>query len=222
LSIPELVGALWPAVSYGKGALVGGRDGEIEEHGGLGRPMRAAIGGGKAVIGSNVKVAAGASLELPLGHKDDPWSFPHLETITVSIAHAPWRDEIVVVMAIADGGRLRNRVRDGADPVGGKRRQPSWPASSGRPAAGRTDPWSFPHFDAITVSIADAPRPDEIFVVMAIADEGRLRNRCGTEPIIRYFAAALDAGMARRSGPRTGRLAATGDHPPSPSSVLVA
>ena len=26
-------------------------------------------------------------------------------------------------------------------------------------------------------------RPDEILVVMAIADGGRLHNRCGTEPI---------------------------------------
>jgi hypothetical protein len=32
------------------------------------------------------------------------------------------------------------------------------------------DHWSFPHFDAITVSIADAPRLDEIIVVMVIAD----------------------------------------------------
>ena len=52
--------------------------------------MRAAIGGGKAVIGSNVKVAsAGAVLDVPLGHKDDSWSFPHFDTITVSIADAP-------------------------------------------------------------------------------------------------------------------------------------
>jgi hypothetical protein len=35
--------------------------------------------------GSNVKVAAaGASLDVPLGHKDVPWSFPHFDTITVS------------------------------------------------------------------------------------------------------------------------------------------
>jgi Amino acid synthesis len=33
------------------------------------------------------------------------------------------------------------------------------------------------------VSVADAPRPDEILVVMAIADGGWLRNRGGTEPI---------------------------------------
>jgi Amino acid synthesis len=76
----------------------------------LGKPMRAAVGGGKAVIGSNVKVAAaGALVDVPLGHKDDSWSFPHFDTITVSVADAPRPDEILVVMAIADGGRLRNR-----------------------------------------------------------------------------------------------------------------
>jgi hypothetical protein len=37
--------------------------------------------------------------------------------------------------------------------------------------------------DTVTISVADAPRPNEILVVMAIADGGRLRNRCGTEPI---------------------------------------
>ena len=58
--MPELVKMLdGPAVSYGKGAIVGVA-GEME-HGGacvhpmLGKPMRAAIGGGKAVIGSNVR-----------------------------------------------------------------------------------------------------------------------------------------------------------------------
>jgi hypothetical protein len=113
--MPELVRLLPnPAISYGKGAIVG-IDGEFE-HGGacihpmLGKPMRAAIGGGKAVIPSNVKVApAGTSLDLPLGHKDDPWSFDHFDTITVSVPDAPRADEIVVVMALADGGRLLPR-----------------------------------------------------------------------------------------------------------------
>jgi hypothetical protein len=36
---------------------------------------------------------------------------------------------------------------------------------------------------SFSVSLADAPRPDGILVVMAIADGGRLHNRCGTEPI---------------------------------------
>src|SRR5215813_14670795 len=109
-----------PTISYGKGALVG-VDGEME-HGGacvhpmLSKPMRAAIGGGKAVISSNVTVAAaGASLDVPLGHKDDSWSFPHFDTITVAVADAPRPNEILVVMAIADGGRLRNRC--GTEPI---------------------------------------------------------------------------------------------------------
>ena len=100
--------------SYGKGAIVG-LNGEFE-HGGacihpmIGKPMRAAVGGGKAVIPSNVKVAAsGASLDVPLSHKDDSWSFDYFDTITVSMPDAPKPDEIVVVMAVSDGGRLLPR-----------------------------------------------------------------------------------------------------------------
>jgi hypothetical protein len=117
--MPELVKLLdGPAVSYGKGAIVGVQ-GEME-HGGacvhpmLGKPMRAAIGGGKAVIGSNVKVAPpGATLDVPLGHKDDSWSFAHFDTVTVSIADSPRPHEILVAMVIADGGRLNNRCGEG-------------------------------------------------------------------------------------------------------------
>jgi Amino acid synthesis len=113
--MPDLVRLLAQSpISYGKGAIVGVA-GEFE-HGGacihpmLGKPMRAAVGGGKAVIPSNVKVAAaGASLDVPLSHKDDSWSFDHFDTLTVSMPDAPRADEIVVVMAVADGGRLHPR-----------------------------------------------------------------------------------------------------------------
>ena len=119
--MPELVKLLdRPAVSYGKGAIVGVQ-GEME-HGGacvhpmLGKPMRAAIGGGKAVISSNVKVAPpGAFLDVPLGHKDDSWSFAHFDTVTVSIADSPRPHEILVALVIADGGRLNNRC--GTEPI---------------------------------------------------------------------------------------------------------
>ena len=105
-------------VSYGKAAIVGVA-GDLE-HGGavihpkLGKPMRAAVGGGKAVIPSNAKVAAlGASIDIPLGHKDEAWSFSHFDTMTVMIADAPRPDEIVLCMAVADGGRPIPRVGDG-------------------------------------------------------------------------------------------------------------
>ena len=117
--MPELVRLLdHPATSYSKGALVG-VNGEAEHghaciHPMLGKPMRAAIGGGKAVVPSNVKVAAaGTPLDLPLSHKDEPFAFANFDTITVFVADAPRPDEIVVAMAIADGGRLHNRCGDG-------------------------------------------------------------------------------------------------------------
>jgi hypothetical protein len=109
-----------PPVSYGKAAIVG-IAGDLE-HGGalihpkLGKPMRAAVGGGKALIPSNAKVAAaGASIDLPLGHKDDPWSFDHFDTVTVTIADAPLAGEIVLLMAVTDGGRPHPRV--GSAPI---------------------------------------------------------------------------------------------------------
>jgi hypothetical protein len=105
-------------VSYGKAAIVG-VDGDME-HGGatvhpkLGKPMRDACGGGEAVISSNVKIApVGTAIDLPLGHKDNPWSFDHFDTMTVAVSDAPKPDEIVIVMALADGGRPQPRVGSG-------------------------------------------------------------------------------------------------------------
>jgi hypothetical protein len=79
-----------PAVSYGKAALVGVR-GDME-HGGavihpkLGASMRAGVGGGAGLIPSNVKVAAvGMAIDIPLGHKDDPWSFDRFDTMTIMV-----------------------------------------------------------------------------------------------------------------------------------------
>ena len=116
--VPELVAALrGPAVSYGKAAIVG-LAGEME-HGGacihpkLGKPMRDAIGGGKAVIPSNCKVGPpGTAIDVPLGHKDEPFSFPHFDTMTLLVPDSPRPDEIVVIMALADGGRPFPRVGD--------------------------------------------------------------------------------------------------------------
>ena len=103
------------AIGYGKAAIIG-TDGEIEHaaailHPRMGKPMREAIGGGQAIIPSNVKVAAaGASIDVPLGHKDDVWSFDEIDTITVMVPGAPRPGEIVAIVALSDGGRPRPRV----------------------------------------------------------------------------------------------------------------
>jgi len=115
----EAVGMLaGQPVSYGKAAIVGVA-GDLE-HGGamihpkLGKPMRAAVGGGKALIPSNAKVAAaGTPIDLPLGHKDEAWSFDHFDTMTLMVADAPRPDEIVMCMAVSDGARPHPRVGSG-------------------------------------------------------------------------------------------------------------
>jgi hypothetical protein len=48
-----------------------------------------------------------------LAHKDNIWSCDHLATVTISSADAPRPDEIVVIMAISDGGRPHPRVGKG-------------------------------------------------------------------------------------------------------------
>ncbi|MEM7426434.1 MAG: amino acid synthesis family protein [Pseudomonadota bacterium] len=117
--IVEAAGQLrGPAISYGKAAIVG-VDGDLEHgaamiHPKLGKPMREAIGGGKALIPSNAKVAAaGSPIDLPLGHKDEAWSFDHFDTMTVFVADAPRPNEIVLCLAVADGGRPHPRVGSG-------------------------------------------------------------------------------------------------------------
>src|SRR3954467_8956470 len=95
LVMPELV-ALLPhkAESYGKGAIVG-VNGDLEHaaalcHPKMGKPMRAAPGGGEALIPPTQGVgAAGGPLGLPVGQKDNPWLFDHFEAGTVAVPDAP-------------------------------------------------------------------------------------------------------------------------------------
>jgi hypothetical protein len=117
--MPDLASLLSrSAVAYGKAAIVG-VGGEIEHgaamlHPRLGQPMREAVGGGEAIISSNVKIGGpGTSIDVPLAHKDNIWSFDHLDTMTIWSNDAPRPNEIVVIMAISDGGRPHPRVGKG-------------------------------------------------------------------------------------------------------------
>ena len=117
--MPDLVALLRGNITaYSKAAIVGSL-GEIEHghalvHPKLGKPMRAAIGGGKAVICSNVKVAApGGSIDMPFANKDNVWSFDDFSTVTISIPDGPRPDEIVVAIGISDNGRPFPRIGKG-------------------------------------------------------------------------------------------------------------
>jgi Amino acid synthesis len=124
LLVREAIASLpQPPLSYGKAAIVG-LDGDVEHaaaiiHPRMGRPIRQAIGGGKAIIPSNVKVAtAGTAIDIPLSDRDDAWLFDNIDTMTVAVPGAPRPAEIVVIIALSDGGRPRPRIgKDGVPPL---------------------------------------------------------------------------------------------------------
>jgi hypothetical protein len=124
-----------PAMAYGKAAIVG-TSGDIEHaaailHPRMGKPMRDAIGGGQAIIPSNVKIGGvGSVIDIPLGHKDDVWSFDQIDTLSIMVPNAPRPNEIAVIVALADGGRPRPRVaKSGAVPPRGSKLRTAWSGS---------------------------------------------------------------------------------------------
>lgn len=104
-----------PVESYGKAGLVG-TAGEQEHVNAavtstFGNAFRDAIGGGDAWITSATKTAvAGASIDVPLAYKDEIWVRSHYDALEVRIPDAPHPDELVVIAAVANRGRLNARV----------------------------------------------------------------------------------------------------------------
>lgn len=104
-----------PVASYGKGAVVGVA-GE-QEHGNaaltsvFGDALRAAVGGGAAWITSATKVGSlGCGIDVPLACKDDIWVRSHYDACEVRVPDAPLPDEIVVIAAVANRGRINARL----------------------------------------------------------------------------------------------------------------
>ena len=101
--------------SYGKAAIVGMK-GEREHaaaimHPKLGAPLREAVAGGKAIIPSAKKMGGpGTMIDVPLHYKDAMKVRSHFDAMEVRIPDAPAANEIVVVIAVTNGGRPHARV----------------------------------------------------------------------------------------------------------------
>jgi hypothetical protein len=101
--------------SYGKGAVVG-TAGELEHsaallHPSYGGPVRAALGGGKAIIPGTKKIGApGAPITMPMTNKDDIWVFDDMDAAEISIADAPRPNEIMIALCLGVGGRPLHRI----------------------------------------------------------------------------------------------------------------
>jgi hypothetical protein len=101
--------------SYGKAACVG-ENGELEHaaailHPKLGKPLRAAVEKGAALVPSSKKRGTlGTPLDIPLGHKDAAFVRSHFDGMEVRINDAPRANEIMVAVAVTDSGRPLPRV----------------------------------------------------------------------------------------------------------------
>lgn len=101
--------------SYGKAAIVG-EAGELEHAGAilhpkLGKPLREAVGGGKAIIPSAKKMGGiGTPIDVPLHYKDAAFVRTHYDAMEVRVSDAPRADEILVAIVVTDSGRPLARI----------------------------------------------------------------------------------------------------------------
>jgi hypothetical protein len=69
------------------------------------------VGGGEAWISSfSKRCAPGEPVDVPLAYKDEIWVRSHYDGITVRVPDAPAQGEIVVIAAVASGGRVHERL----------------------------------------------------------------------------------------------------------------
>ncbi len=100
--------------AYGKGSLIGAA-GEIE-HGALwhvpgGYAMRETLGKALAIVPSMTKLGGvGASLDVPIHHRNAAYVRSHFDGITVTVPDAPRADEMMFVLAMTTGGRPHARM----------------------------------------------------------------------------------------------------------------
>lgn len=109
----RLLGA--PVESYGKAGLVGSAGEQEHINAALtsvfGDAFREAIGGGAAWITSVTKPATiGAVIDVPTAYKDEVWVRSHYDAMEVRVPDAPHPDELVVIAAVTNRGRLNARV----------------------------------------------------------------------------------------------------------------
>ncbi len=103
------------AESYGKAAIVG-EAGELEHaaailHPRLGKPLRAAVEKGAALVPSAKKMGGpGTPIDVPLGHKDAAYVRSHFDAMEVRLNDAPRANEILVAVVVTDSGRPLPRI----------------------------------------------------------------------------------------------------------------
>jgi hypothetical protein len=101
--------------AYGKAGIVG-LDGEVEHVAGVlhnlrfGDPIRDAVAATSLLSSTEKRAAAGATVDIPLKHIHDHKMRSHHQTFELRIGDAPMPDEMLIAIAVAEGGRPHSRL----------------------------------------------------------------------------------------------------------------
>lgn len=103
-----------PVEAYGKGGIVG-EQGEVEHvaavlHPKFGAPTRARVGGVSILPSVKKRGAMGASLDIPVHHIKAMLVRSHFDAVEIRVPDAPASDELLLALAVSDGGRPHARV----------------------------------------------------------------------------------------------------------------
>ncbi|WP_073951812.1 amino acid synthesis family protein [Streptomyces kebangsaanensis] len=89
------------------------------------------------------------------------------------------QEHVVACVTSVFGDALREAVGGGAAWISSTTKTASAGAGIDIPLAFKDEVYVRSHYDAIHVAVPDVPRPDELFICVAVASGGRLHHRVG-------------------------------------------
>lgn len=100
--------------AYGKAGVVGER-GEVEHvaavlHPKFGAPVRARVQGVSILPSTLKRGGPGTMLDIPIHHRRAMLVRSHFDSVEIRVADAPAGDELLIALAVANGGRPHARV----------------------------------------------------------------------------------------------------------------
>lgn len=103
-----------PVEAFGKGGIVG-EQGEVEHiaavlHPKFGAPTRARLGAVSILPSVKKRAAMGATLDIPIHHIKAMLIRSHFDAVEIRVPDAPAADELLLALAVSDGGRPHARV----------------------------------------------------------------------------------------------------------------
>ena len=89
------------------------------------------------------------------------------------------QDQVVACITTVFGDAFREAVGGGAAWISSATKTASAGTSLDIPLAYKDELYVRSHYDAVTITIPDAPRPDELLICVAVSTRGRIHQRVG-------------------------------------------